>query len=164
MRKARWLVMVIAVVAVTSLAIALTPPVALESGGIRAYETVIAYLGGWQVRVQYEPGGTMAEVTLRMDGMSNYRDVGIEAVSTEPWAPRWAFHIQGQPSEFLTLRDGWTQTPYPMTAALAGDLARSYQVRLIRDGHPVLVFDFAQAGFAVPAPPDPNMRHRLVTP
>lgn len=164
MRKARWVVMLIVIVTVTALTIMMTPPIVVSRpADAREFETVLVYQGGWQVGVQYEPGDTMAAVTLRMDGMSRWRDVNVEVTSTEPWAPRWTFRLQGQPSEFLTLRDGWTETSRPMTAALAGELARSYRVTLNEEGVD-RVFDFSQAAFAEPAPPDAIVRYRVVTP
>lgn len=101
--------------------------------------------GGWYVSVSYKPGAREAQIALRMDGLSRYRVIEFEAVPPEAWAPRWQARIEGRPiSEYLTLNDGRSQTPVPKTDAVAGALARSYQVRLRLDGEE-RVIDFREA-------------------
>jgi hypothetical protein len=104
-----------------------------------------------------------------MDGISRYSKVTYRVETLVPWAPQWHGNIEGKLSEFITLNDGFTQTPEPMTAAEAGELARSYRVILTLDGED-RVIDFSGAPFVQPVPLYDRLfrhgwfKHRVVMP
>lgn len=163
MRRSSWLwllAVIVFVAAGASIAWALLP---------YDRETVIAYRTGWQVEVSYPPSQREAVLRLRMDGMSQYRKVTYRVESTVSWAPQWHGTLEGKLSEFITLNDGTTQTPEPMTAELAKKLARSYRVVLSQDGEERPI-DFSDAPFAQPVPLYDRLfvhgwfRQRLVVP
>jgi hypothetical protein len=116
------------------------PTVAFDSS-----RTLYAYTGpGWNVSVNYRLGDQSTLVSLRMDGLSQHPTVEFQVVSSEPWTPQWQGRMEGQLSEYLTLNNGWSQSPQPMNRELAETLARSYKVILRLDGE-ARVIDFSQA-------------------
>ena len=68
-----------------------------------------------------------------MDGLSRYKVVEYDVVSSLPWAPQWHARIEGDIDEFLYLNRG-VQTPGPLTSSQAEAIARSYRVVRKRDG------------------------------
>lgn len=117
----------------------------------------------WTVTVTYRPAEPRADVEVRMDGLRRHRDVAFRVEAPEPWAPRWQGRLQGELSDFVSLRDA-AGPPVPLDPAAAKALAAGYRLVLTVDGEPLTVaFDCC----ARPAPP-PGMleawRHRLCSP
>ena len=105
--------------------------------------------GGTWVNVSYEPGKPDARIGLRLEGLSRHSSAVITVTSSEPWAPTWDFRIEGRLSEFLSLGNGTSTAPEPMTRALAEQVARSYKVTMVVDGQE-RSFDFAAAQITEP--------------
>jgi hypothetical protein len=119
--------------------------------GSFTYRTVVAYVGSQHVTVSYQPGKSEALVSVRLDGLGKYRQVEYQVLSSETWAPQWQARMEGRLSEFLTLHNGYSQSPEPMTRDLAEKLARSYKIVLRLEGEEHK-FDFSTAnvGEAIP--------------
>lgn len=63
--------------------------------------------GGWRLEhhCPISPRGQRARIHLRIDGLSKYRTVEYQVVSSDPEAPEWQVRMEGNLSEFLTLVD-----------------------------------------------------------
>ncbi|MFZ5827242.1 MAG: hypothetical protein ACOY94_23335 [Bacillota bacterium] len=105
--------------------------------------------GGTWVDVSYRPGEPDVRISLRLEGLSRHSSAVIKVTSSEPWAPTWNFQIEGAMSEFLSLGDGYSTAPEPMTKALAERVARSYKVTMVVDGEE-RSFDFSKAQITEP--------------
>lgn len=97
-------------------------------GPFNPHDTVMANVGPQQVTVSYHPGESGFLVSLRLDGLGAHRQVECHVRSSESWAPQWQARMEGKLSEFITLYDGYIESPEPMTKELAEKLARSYSV------------------------------------
>lgn len=159
---------VAATTTVTLLAVLLAVGGGLLALATRPYdfESVVA-LGdwpAWTVTVTYRPAEPRADVELRLDGLRRYRDVAFRVEAPEPWAPRWQGRLQGELSEFVSLRDA-AGPPVPLDPAAAKALATGYRVVLTVDGEPRTV---AFEGFARPDGGPAGVleawRHRLCSP
>jgi hypothetical protein len=105
--------------------------------------------GASSVDVSYIPGKPDARIGLRLEGFSGHRIVAIKVTSTEPWAPTWEIRIEGRMSEFLSLGNGHSTAPGPMTKAMAERVARSYKGTVILDGQERTI-DFSNAQVTEP--------------
>lgn len=110
-------------------------------------KSVAAYVGSQHVVVYYRPGQSKARVSVRLDGLGKYRQAEYQVLSSESWAPQWQAKMEGQLSEFITLHNGYSKSPEPMTKELAEKLARSYTITLGLEGEE-RTFDFSTAGIS----------------
>lgn len=104
----------------------------------------VAYVNGWNVTITYQTGAREALITVRMDGLGRYDRLAYRITSAQEWAPHWQAEMTGRLSEYLTLNDGWSVAPTPMTADLAEEIARSYKVVALL-GDEERIFDFSYA-------------------